>query len=90
MLSARNWLKRRWREAPREARTATSFLARGGASHQEVRDVGAGDQQDETDRAEQQPESGTHVAIEKIVLQRLDARAPAFIRFGIDFGDVGA
>ncbi len=65
------------------------FLARGGASHQEVRDIGAGDEQDETDGAEKQPEGGTHVAIEEIVFQRLDARGPAFIGFWVDFGDVG-
>ena len=65
------------------------FLARGGASHQEVRDVGAGDEQDEGDGAEKQPEGGAHVAIEEVVFQRLDARGPAFIGFWVDFGDVG-
>ena len=62
-----------------ERRTHRHFaLTRGAAGEQQVRDVRAGDEQHEPDGAEQQPQRRVFVSgVEEIVLERLDARAPA-------------
>ena len=77
--------------APRGAqRTAHRdlFLPRGAASEQQVGNIGACDQQHECDGAEQNPQRADDIAIEKIVLQRLDGGAPALIRFRVVRGDL--
>ena len=55
-------------------------LPRRPARQQQVRDVRAGDEQDEPHGAEQQPQRGLRLLAQEVVLQRLDARRPTFVR----------
>ncbi len=66
------------------------FLASGGASHQQVGDVGASNEQNESNSAEQEPQSGAHVAVQEVILQRLDGSAPTFVRFRINIRHVAS
>ena len=61
-------------------------LPRRPARKQQVRDVRAGDEQDEPDRAEQQPQRGLRLLAQEVVLERLDARRPPFVRGGERLG----
>ena len=63
-------------------------LTRGSARQEQVGDVGARDQENERDGAEQQPQATNRLLAEKVVLERLDARAPAFVRRRIRRRDV--
>ena len=57
------------------------------ASEEQVGDVGAGDEQHEPDRPQEQPHPGDRLAAQEVVLQRLDARAPPRVRAGVLLGD---
>jgi hypothetical protein len=77
--------------APRGAQRAAHrdlFLPRGAASEQQISDIGACDQQHECDGAQQDPQRADDIAIEKVILQRLDGGAPSLIRFRIVGGDL--
>ena len=63
-------------------------LPRRAAREQQVGDVGARDQQHEPDRAEHHPQRGHQVRREEVVLERLDAGAPAGVRCGELLGDL--
>ena len=69
-----------WRATRRAPTGPQLALPDRAAREQQVRDVRAGDEQHEADRAEQQPERRDRVRVEEVVLERLDARAPARVR----------
>jgi hypothetical protein len=63
-------------------------LTGGAAREEEIGDVDAGDEQDEGDRAHQEPETGDGVAAGEGILKRHDAGAPTLVGEGINFGSV--
>ncbi len=76
------------RRAERRAQRELA-LTGGAARQQQVRDVGAGDEQHESDGAEQQPQRRLRRVAEEVVLERLDAGAPARVGFRKRLREVG-
>ena len=72
----------RTRSAPSARRTAISLLRRGRARQQQIRDVHAGDEQHEPDRAEQHQQGPPSRLADLLFLQRDRVDALAAIRFG--------
>ena len=64
------------------------LLAGHAASQQQIGDVDAGDEEHETDGAQQQPEHLDAVFGHVVVLERLHIGAPTLVAFGIHLGDV--
>ena len=58
------------------------FVTRGARASKEIGDIRAGDQKDETDRAEEHEQRWAHRAHESI-LQDKQLRVPAFVGLGI-------
>ncbi len=63
-------------------------LPRGAPGEEQIGNVHARNQENETDRAHQQPQIFDRVFADEIILQRFDGGAPPLIGLWIDFGDV--
>src|SRR5437763_15081035 len=58
-------------------------LPRCASGQKQVRDIGASNQQNESDRAEQQPQIPFQLLVEPIISYRFDADVPAFFRYAL-------
>jgi len=86
-LSVTNCRDNCQRDAPSEARTATSAGARSWARSR-LATLAQGDQEDEADAAHQQPQAVFTSGGEEVVLERLGAGAPALFDLGPGLADV--
>ena len=64
------------------------FLARGAPGEKQIRDIDAGDEEDEADGAHHEPEAEAGLLGKKVVFERFDGDGEVFVRLRIALGEL--